>query len=122
MEVVVGESVGSTGLELKSDPGVPFVYAGFGGLMVSTLVSYLSHSQVWAVETAAEEEAAAEGGGGGGDGGGGGGGGGGGAGPKKAGAAAPARVKLHVGGRTNRAALGFREELEAAMAAVPDRG
>ena len=117
MEVVVGEIVGSTGLELKSDPGVPFVYAGFGGLMVSTLVSYLSHSQVWAVETAAEEEAAAEGGGGGGDGGGEGG-----EGPKKAGAAAPARVKLHVGGRTNRAALGFREELEAAMAAVPDRG
>jgi cytochrome c biogenesis protein len=38
--------VGSTGLELKSDPGVPLVYAGFGALMITTLISYVSHSQV----------------------------------------------------------------------------
>ena len=24
--------------------------AGFGGLMITTLISYLSHSQVWAVQ------------------------------------------------------------------------
>lgn len=34
MELVIEDMVGATGLELKSDPGVPFVYAGFGGMMV----------------------------------------------------------------------------------------
>jgi hypothetical protein len=28
------------------DPGVAPVYAGFGGLMLTTVISYLSHSQV----------------------------------------------------------------------------
>mmetsp|Transcript_7898 Transcript_7898/g.16927 ORF Transcript_7898/g.16927 Transcript_7898/m.16927 type:complete len:578 (-) Transcript_7898:1713-3446(-) len=50
VQVVVDDVVGSTGLELKADPGVPLVYAGFGGLMITTLISYLSHSQVWAVQ------------------------------------------------------------------------
>lgn len=31
---------------LQTDPGVPIVYAGFGALMLTTCVSYLSHSQV----------------------------------------------------------------------------
>ncbi len=31
MSLTVDAIVGSTGLELKSDPGVPYVYAGFGG-------------------------------------------------------------------------------------------
>jgi cytochrome c biogenesis protein len=47
---VVEDIVGSTGLEIKADPGVPWVYAGFGGLMITTLVSYVSHSQVWALQ------------------------------------------------------------------------
>lgn len=42
--------VAATGLELKADPGVPLVYAGFGGLCITTVVSYLSHSQVWAAQ------------------------------------------------------------------------
>lgn len=46
LDIVVEDIVGSTGLELKSDPGVPLVYAGFGALMITTLVSYISHSQV----------------------------------------------------------------------------
>lgn len=50
VSVVAEAVVAATGLEIKSDPGVPIVYAGFGGLMVTTLVSYLSHSQVWAVQ------------------------------------------------------------------------
>ncbi|GFR47507.1 hypothetical protein Agub_g9236 [Astrephomene gubernaculifera] len=50
LQLVVEDVVGATGLEIKSDPGVPVVYAGFGGLMVTTLVSYLSHSQVWALQ------------------------------------------------------------------------
>ena len=38
----------SSGLELKSDPGVPIVYTGFAFLMLTTVLSYVSHSQVWA--------------------------------------------------------------------------
>ncbi len=43
------EIIGSTGLQIKADPGIPFVYAGFGLLMLSVILSYLSHSQVWAL-------------------------------------------------------------------------
>lgn len=53
MQLVIDDLVGSTGLELKVDPGVPYVYAGFAGLMITTLVSYLSHSQIWALQEAA---------------------------------------------------------------------
>ena len=42
--------IGSTGLQIKADPGIPMVYAGFGLLMVSVIISYVSHSQVWALE------------------------------------------------------------------------
>lgn len=44
--IVIDALVGSTGMEIKSDPGVPWVYAGFGLLMVTTFVSFISHSQV----------------------------------------------------------------------------
>ncbi len=44
--------VGSTGLQVKSDPGIPLVYGGFGLLMLGVLMSYVSHSQIWALETA----------------------------------------------------------------------
>eukprot|EP00271_Cylindrocystis_brebissonii_P005528 TRINITY_DN17608_c0_g1_i1.p1 TRINITY_DN17608_c0_g1~~TRINITY_DN17608_c0_g1_i1.p1 ORF type:complete len:607 (+),score=132.82 TRINITY_DN17608_c0_g1_i1:382-2202(+) len=50
VELVVDEVIGSTGLELKMDPSVPFVYTGFGAFMVTTALSYLSHSQIWAVQ------------------------------------------------------------------------
>lgn len=50
LQLVVEDVVGSTGLEIKNDPGVPLVYAGFGALMITTLISYLSHSQVWALQ------------------------------------------------------------------------
>lgn len=51
--IVLDNIVGSTGLEIKSDPGVPLVYAGFGALMITTLISYVSHSQVWALQQGA---------------------------------------------------------------------
>jgi cytochrome c biogenesis protein len=43
----IKELVGSTGLQIKADPGIPFVYAGFGLLMLGVMMSYVSHSQVW---------------------------------------------------------------------------
>jgi cytochrome c biogenesis protein len=43
------DMVGSTGLQIKADPGIPLVYAGFGLLMLGVMMSYVSHSQVWAL-------------------------------------------------------------------------
>lgn len=42
--------IGSTGLQIKADPGIPLIYAGFGLLMVGVVMSYVSHSQIWALE------------------------------------------------------------------------
>ncbi len=42
--------IGSTGLQIKADPGIPVVYLGFGLLMLGVMMSYVSHSQVWALE------------------------------------------------------------------------
>ncbi len=42
--------IGSTGLQIKADPGIPFVYTGFGLLMLGVIMSYVSHSQIWALQ------------------------------------------------------------------------
>ncbi|HEY9635013.1 MAG TPA: cytochrome c biogenesis protein [Coleofasciculaceae cyanobacterium] len=42
--------IGSTGLQIKADPGIPFVYTGFGLLMLGVVMSYVSHSQIWALQ------------------------------------------------------------------------
>lgn len=42
--------MGSTGLQIKFDPGIPIVYTGFGLLMLGVVMSYFSHSQVWALQ------------------------------------------------------------------------
>jgi cytochrome c biogenesis protein len=44
------ELVGSTGLQIKADPGVPIVYTGFALLMLGVVMSYVSHSQIWALQ------------------------------------------------------------------------
>ncbi|NJP21534.1 MAG: cytochrome c biogenesis protein [Hydrococcus sp. CRU_1_1] len=44
------ELVGSTGLQIKADPGVPIVYTGFALLMAGVVMSYVSHSQIWALQ------------------------------------------------------------------------
>nr|AKF43182.1 cytochrome c biogenesis protein [Pelargonium incrassatum] len=49
-KIEVLDAIGSTGLDLKTDPGVPVVYAGFGALMLTTCISLLSHSQIWALQ------------------------------------------------------------------------
>lgn len=43
------EILSSTGLQIKTDPGIPFIYSGFFFLMVSTLISYITYSQVWLI-------------------------------------------------------------------------
>ncbi|NJR64227.1 MAG: cytochrome c biogenesis protein [Leptolyngbyaceae cyanobacterium CRU_2_3] len=48
----IAEIIGSTGLQIKADPGIPLVYAGFGLLMLGVIMSYVSHSQIWALQTA----------------------------------------------------------------------
>ncbi|WJI28657.1 cytochrome c biogenesis protein [Thermosynechococcus sp. B3] len=44
------ELVGSTGLQMKADPGIPLFYAGFALLMAGVIMSYVSHSQVWGLQ------------------------------------------------------------------------
>jgi len=46
----IAEVVGSTGLQIKADPGIPIVYTGFALLMLGVVMSYVSHSQIWALE------------------------------------------------------------------------
>ncbi|PON76897.1 ResB-like domain containing protein [Parasponia andersonii] len=45
IKIDIVDAIGSSGLDLKTDPGVPIVYAGFGALMLTTCISYLSHAQ-----------------------------------------------------------------------------
>ncbi|BAZ37367.1 ResB-like protein [Calothrix sp. NIES-4101] len=42
--------IGSTGLQIKADPGIPIVYSGFAILMTGVAMSYFSHSQIWALQ------------------------------------------------------------------------
>lgn len=49
-QIKITHIVPSTGLQIKSDPGIPFVYIGFFLLMLSIVLSYISYSQIWAVK------------------------------------------------------------------------
>ena len=40
----------STGLQIKADPGITLIYVGFLFLMISTLISYITYSQIWIVK------------------------------------------------------------------------
>jgi cytochrome c biogenesis protein len=44
------EIISSTGLQIKTDPGIPLIYSGFLFLMISTLISYITYSQVWMIQ------------------------------------------------------------------------
>jgi cytochrome c biogenesis protein len=43
------EILSSTGLQIKADPGIPLIYFGFFFLMISTLISYITYSQIWLI-------------------------------------------------------------------------
>lgn len=42
--------ISSTGLQIKTDPGIPIIYLGFFFLMISTLISYMTYSQIWIIK------------------------------------------------------------------------
>ena len=44
------EIISSTGLQIKTDPGIPMIYLGFFFLMISTLISYITYSQIWIIQ------------------------------------------------------------------------
>lgn len=43
------DTISSTGLQVKTDPGIPLIYSGFLFLMISSLISYITYSQIWMV-------------------------------------------------------------------------
>ena len=43
------ETISSTGIQIKADPGIPLIYLGFLFLMISSLISYVSYSQIWMI-------------------------------------------------------------------------
>jgi cytochrome c biogenesis protein len=48
--IILSEIISSTGLQIKTDPGIPVIYIGFFFLMLSTLISYITYSQIWIVQ------------------------------------------------------------------------
>ena len=52
--IYLDDLIGATGLQIKSDPGIPVVYVGFGLLMLGVMMSYVSHSQIWALQVGSE--------------------------------------------------------------------
>jgi cytochrome c biogenesis protein len=51
IDVQVIDFLTSTGVQIKSDPGISTVYLSFLLLMVSIYVSFLTYSQIWLIET-----------------------------------------------------------------------
>lgn len=43
------ETISSTGLQIKIDPGISLIYFGFFFLMLSSLISYITYSQIWMI-------------------------------------------------------------------------
>lgn len=48
--LLFSEILSSTGLQMKEDIGLPMIYSGFLFLMISTLLSYITYSQIWLIK------------------------------------------------------------------------
>ena len=48
--LILVDIISSTGLQIKTDLGIPIIYLGFFFLMISTLVSYITYSQIWIIQ------------------------------------------------------------------------
>jgi len=48
--IILMDILSSTGLQIKADPGILLIYLGFLFLMISTLISYITYSQIWIVQ------------------------------------------------------------------------
>ena len=48
--IILMDILSSTGLQIKADPGILLIYLGFLFLMLSTLISYITYSQLWVVQ------------------------------------------------------------------------
>lgn len=48
--LILTEILTSTGLQIKADPGISLIYLGFLFLMISTLISYITYSQIWILQ------------------------------------------------------------------------
>ena len=48
--ITLMDILSSTGLQIKADPGIILIYSGFLFLMLSTLISYITYSQLWIVQ------------------------------------------------------------------------
>nr|WCH55237.1 Cytochrome c biogenesis protein [Hypnea brasiliensis] len=46
-KIMIREIIPSTGIQIKTDPGIYIVYLGFSILIISIATSYLSYYQVW---------------------------------------------------------------------------
>lgn len=54
VSITLMDIISSTGLQIKIDPGIPLIYTGFLFLMLSTLISYITYSQIWIVQNKKE--------------------------------------------------------------------
>ena len=50
LNIQISDFITSTGLQIKSDPGIGIVYLSFFLLIVSIYVSFFTYSQIWLVE------------------------------------------------------------------------
>lgn len=54
LSITLIDIISSTGLQIKIDPGIPLIYTGFLILMLSTLISYITYSQIWIIQNKKE--------------------------------------------------------------------
>jgi len=46
-DIFLCDYITATGIQIKSDPGIPLIYIGFLLLLLSVISSYISYSQIW---------------------------------------------------------------------------